>query len=577
MTYNYVSNDAGYRYIVFHLLDGRALNLTENLVALRQRDGTAHRPLFFIAHSLGGWIVKRALILSSEATDPVLRGVELSTCGVAFFGTIAPGRPSSPSPLAHVIRRTSGYRDVAADSPMQLQPDDVQWLERQMGAFKGVAANLPRISFYETKKSGSSFVVEKKHSMAGSDGAQIGLVATHSDLISFHGRDANYTSFIDKFREMVSTGIKSGFIDSKRSAQDVSNRELYTRSQTARLLTMSVRLMDFRRLGYSVPYQIPNDLEHIVPRNEIMQQIDNIFNPGPTKGSVSFRFAHLWGRPGAGKTTLAKHYIQLHRSELSFVFWVWAESWETAAGSYLDFANNLVTHYASKMPRDKVEEQLGVTGVAEMVRTKSILHLDKNRVMSVVRAVKDWLMQPENSKWLVVFDGVEPIYNVQEFIPLTLSGRVILTSEGERACTWGSKVLVHSMNEDEALELLRSYTDHLAPDAGTQAMAAKELVQRLECHPRSIVQAASTIRNKKILISDYHLMLATTSRPGIFGSAIDQSPSSRLILRISALLSSSTIPASLFLRSLQSTKSIPSRFSKAARELKGKSSFVLLL
>ncbi|KAJ3474208.1 hypothetical protein NLG97_g9944 [Lecanicillium saksenae] len=508
------------------------------------------RPLFFIAHSLGGWIVKRALILSTEATDPVLREVELSTCGVAFFGTIAPGRPSSPSPLAHVIRRTSGYKEEKG-SPMQLQPDDLQWLERQMSAFKGVAANLPRISFYETKKSGSSFVVEKKHSMTGSDGAQIGLVATHSDMISFHGRDANYTSFIDKFREMVSTGIRSGFVDSKRKAQDVSN----------------LHLMDFRCMGYSVPYQVPNDPQHIVARDEIMQQIDTIFNTGPTKGSVSFRFAHLWGKSGAGKTTLAKHYIQLHRTELSFVFWVWAESWETAAGSYLDFANNLVTYYANKMSREKVEEQLGLTGIADMVRAKSILDLDKNRVMSVVRAVKDWLMQPDNSKWLVVFDGVEPVYNVQEFIPLTLSGRVILTSEGENACTWGSKVLVHSMSEEQALELLRTGTGHVPADKGTQAMAAKELVQRLEYHPQSIVQAASTIRNKKILISDYRLMLATTPRPRMFGSAVEQLPANRLILRISSLLSSSAVPASLFLGSLHGTTSIPSRFSKAAGEL----------
>lgn len=199
-----------------------------------------------------------------------------------------------------------------------------------------------------------------------------------------------------------------------------------------------------------------------------MQQINSVFNAGATKGSVAFRFVHLWGRSGTGKTTLAKQYIQLHQGDLSFVFWVWAESWETVAGSYLDFASNLVSYYSDKMPCDKVEEQLGITGIAEMVCAKSVLHLDKNRVMSIVRAVKDWLMQPENDKWLVVFDGVEPMYNVQEFIPLTLSGRVILTSEGETACTWGSKVLVHSMSEQQALELLNVGTENLTLQKGTE-------------------------------------------------------------------------------------------------------------
>ncbi len=348
-------------------------------------------------------------------------------------------------------------------------------------------------------------------------------------------------------------------------------------------------------MGYSVPYQVPNDPEQIIARDDLMQQINSIFNPCPQKGSVSFRFVHLWGRSGSGKTTLAKHYIQLHQSDISFVFWVWAESWETAAGSYLDFANNLVAHYSSKMPLDEVEERLGLTGVADMVCAKSILHLDKNRVMSVVRAVKDWLMQPENDKWLVVFDGVEPIYNVQEFIPLTLSGRVILTSKSERACTWGSKVLVHSMSEEEALELLSLDTGHLTSENGTQGTSttifsiisvpqfrratanitavasAKDLVKRLECHPQSIVQAASAIHVKNILVSDYELQLATSLSPRVFGSTIDQSPAARLILRISALLSLSAVPASLFLRTFQNVKSSPPRFSKAVAELKSES------
>lgn len=464
MTYSYVSNDVGYRYVAFHLLDGRALNLTESLVSMRQQDGTSMRPLFFIAHSLGGWIVKRALILSGEATDPVLRELELSTCGAAFFGTIAPGRSLSPSPLAHVIRRTSGYKDNGGTPPpMQLQPDDIQWLERQMGAFMGVAANLPRISFYETKRTGHSFVVEKKHSMTGSDGEQIGLAATHSDLISFHGRDANYRSFIDKFSELVSTSIMSGFVEAKRKALSISNRKSASFCTAAMDTDTDIaRPVDFGALGYSVPYYIPGEVDDIVARDDIMQQIVAVFNPRPTKGSISFRFAHLWGQSGVGKTTLAKHYIQLHKSDISFVFWVWAESWETAAGSYLDFANILVSYYSSKLPREKVEEKLGVTGVSEMVRAKSVLQLDRLRIMSVVRAVKDWLMQPENSKWLVVFDRVEPVYNVQEFIPLTLSGRVILTSESERACRWGTKILVDSMNEEQAMEMLKTGAGPLA-------------------------------------------------------------------------------------------------------------------
>lgn len=317
-----------------------------------------------------------------------------------------------------------------------------------------------------------------------------------------------------------------------------------------------------------------------------MQQINTIFNPGPTKGTISFRFAHLWGKPGTGKTTLAQHYIQLHKDELSFVFWVWAESWETVAGSYLDFANSLVTHYSNKIPREKAEEQLGLTGVADMVRAKSALHLDKNRVMSVVRAVKDWLMQPENSKWLVVFDHVKPVYNVQEFIPLTLSGRVILTSRNEQDCTWGSKIPVSSMSEDQATEMLKWAANLSATETTEQGMEnfprhmeipdteaaseASELVRRLNCHPKSIAQAASAIRLKRVVVADYPARQEKRAVPTMFGSAIDQSPASRLVLRISVMLSASSIPVSLFLNSHPTvSRAVPQRFKTAVAELAG--------
>lgn len=231
MTYGYISDGLNYRYLVRNVLYGRALDLVKELGAQRLRDGTGHRPVVFIAHSLGGWIVKRALIISSEATEPALKDIELSTCGVAFFGTLSPGRPSSPSPLAQVIRRTtSGLGDdtrkmrtmTTITNTTQPQASDIEWLENQMEAFKAITASLPRLSFHETRKSNDGFVVEKRHSMAGTDGIQIGLTATHSDLIKFKGRDSNYKTFISKFLEMVDKARTSGLIESKRKVFDLA-------------------------------------------------------------------------------------------------------------------------------------------------------------------------------------------------------------------------------------------------------------------------------------------------------------------------------------------------------------------
>lgn len=224
MTYGYISDGVNYRYLVRNVLYGRALDLVKELGNQRIRDGTSRRPLFFIAHSLGGWIVKRALIISSEAIDAELKDIELATCGVAFLGTLSPGKPLSPTPLAHVIRRTtSGFDEHPASArghSMQPQAQDLEWLENQMEAFKAITANLPQLSFHETKQSEEGFVVEPRHSMSGSDGVQIGLSATHSGLIQFEGRDANYRTFIHKFRDMVHRATASGLLEKKREAFD---------------------------------------------------------------------------------------------------------------------------------------------------------------------------------------------------------------------------------------------------------------------------------------------------------------------------------------------------------------------
>jgi hypothetical protein len=227
MTYGYISDGVNYRYLVHNVLYGRALDLVRELGTQRNRDGTSRRPLFFIAHSLGGWIVKRALIISSEAIDAELKDIELSTCGVAFLGTLSPGRPLSPTPLAYVIRRTtSGFNELpngassARALSIQPQANDIEWLENQMEAFKAITENLPQLSFHETKQTADGFVVEQRHSMSGSDGVQIGLSATHTGLIQFQGRDANYRIFVDKFREMIHKAKTSGLLDTKRKTLD---------------------------------------------------------------------------------------------------------------------------------------------------------------------------------------------------------------------------------------------------------------------------------------------------------------------------------------------------------------------
>ena len=88
----------GYDADVFAFTDGvsndkiqnHAEHLTAELFANRRRRNATERPVIFVAHSLGGLVVKRALIYSSEIRGnhtEHLRSIFVSTYGILFLGT----------------------------------------------------------------------------------------------------------------------------------------------------------------------------------------------------------------------------------------------------------------------------------------------------------------------------------------------------------------------------------------------------------------------------------------------------------------------------------------------------------
>lgn len=211
--------------------------------------------------------------------------------------------------------------------------------------------------------------------------------------------------------------------------------------------------MEYLSAGFAIPYKLPAEPAAIIARPDLVDSLEAILNPVVDPQALHLSIATIWGLPGTGKTTLARHYAEIHQKDISFVFWIRAESWETVVASYLELANALVTYYSTNTDRSQVENELGLNGVEEMLKKKSVAQLDTLEVKSVIRAVKDWLMRPQNDKWLLVFDHVKSSYDIFDFIPLTLSGKIILTSRDSNCCSWGTKLKVDNMSEAQAVEL----------------------------------------------------------------------------------------------------------------------------
>ncbi|KAI1182505.1 ribonuclease-like protein p/mrp subunit [Nemania serpens] len=83
-----------------------AQTLIAELVADRELENATERPIVFICHSLGGIIVKRALVYSASRTSSHinhLHSIYVSTYGILFFGT--PHQGSGQANLAMSVQR----------------------------------------------------------------------------------------------------------------------------------------------------------------------------------------------------------------------------------------------------------------------------------------------------------------------------------------------------------------------------------------------------------------------------------------------------------------------------------------
>lgn len=110
-------------------IHNHAEHLVAELVANRRIRKASERPIIFVAHSLGGLVVKRALIYSSEIRGIYtehLRSIYVSTFGILFLGT-----PHKGSDVAEWGSRLEWICSVALPSKLvDTQPQLVDALKK---------------------------------------------------------------------------------------------------------------------------------------------------------------------------------------------------------------------------------------------------------------------------------------------------------------------------------------------------------------------------------------------------------------------------------------------------------------
>ncbi|KAL4978235.1 hypothetical protein BDW66DRAFT_130584 [Aspergillus desertorum] len=545
----------GYNANVTSFTDGaskdRILNHSETLAASLAANRTikecTERPIIFVCHSLGGLVVKRALIYSRSLTNEKvehLRSIYVSTYGILFLGT--PHNGSEVAKWGLLLQNICSAvlpRKFLDSSPQLIKAlkTNNETLQNINSLFTDMMPRFRICFFHETLpmdvKGTRELIVDESSAAPHADGVErMGIEADHSHMCKFDdetapGYEAVAVALLRFAREAPAT-IRERWNEEERT-------RMIIRTQKAREIFgdvspsgVSERLCD-RSLGGNRPSDAPvNPPVLYLPSTEktsIPQSMENstdlsmslslqkgplwVVPPGFHRNATFFgmekeleilhtrlfkakkRADHLMavlicGVPGSGKSHLARQYVWNHRDDYpGGVFWVDAKSRQSTFKCFWDIAQ-----------------------AATLTEGEEFQSPDTKSSSKYVEAVRHWLQSRQ--EWLLVFDGVsfahdDDINNFKQFLPFKERCSIIYTSVDK---TLRKKqrlyepycLLVAPLQVEDACKLLFKDLGIKRPTK-EQIRKATEVVTHYECLPLAIHAISHRLSATDKPIEKYHI------------------------------------------------------------------------
>jgi hypothetical protein len=173
-----------------------ATNLLHDLATDRSSSNASSRPLILVAHSLGGLVCKKALLISRNNPEADLRGVFDCVKGTVFLGT--PHKGSWMADWARIPASAIGLVKSANKSLLGILETDDEFLESIQVEFWSMVRGLRETGrrfevacfFEELPLLGVGKVVSKES--ATLEGyAAFSIHANHSDMVRFASAEEN--------------------------------------------------------------------------------------------------------------------------------------------------------------------------------------------------------------------------------------------------------------------------------------------------------------------------------------------------------------------------------------------------
>ncbi|SLM35514.1 WD40/YVTN repeat-like-containing domain [Lasallia pustulata] len=413
----------------------QAINLLNRIAS--KREEAEERPIVFVAHSLGGIVVKRALV--EAKLDDSYKSIREATYGIAFFGT--PHQGGNFAKLgdiaASIIR---GVLRNPSSTFMEALKKDSLFSDTLVGDFRHQLEDYHVLSFFETLPMGRlGLIVDQKSATLGLAGLrerQIPMDADHTGVCKFRSADGDdYEQVSFNLVRLVKSAVKATAERARIASLSVpSSRPL---SEAASVDTVTKSLLS--HLPYAVDAPFNTYSRQHDPTCLPDTRVDLLREIYTWADGKDGRFIYwLNGLAGTGKSTIARtvarKYFENGQLGASFFF--------SRGGGDVGHASKFFTTIAVQLARKSQSLQRYIGDAVRKNADIATQSLGDQWRQVVLRPLSKLSGDSYPSSYILVIDALDECDNdddIQTILKLlaeaqtfqTIRLRVLLTSRPE--------------------------------------------------------------------------------------------------------------------------------------------------
>lgn len=490
-------------------IKGLAESLLGNLVNKRQEDYETNRPLIFVGHSLGGLIIKKALVLASQAVNTEADDAHLiynSTKGLMFFGTPHAGSATNNTKRVWVLQKIAkaAFTEVPPrlEAALEMHSDELADLADD---FRKTSLWIRRgviiYTYFETRTTAKlgEVVVDELSARVGYDKETAGPIqADHENIVKFADEDdGDYENVWNKMKILKRKATQTGSIT--QIGRPASRTRTAGRLQGPATFYMPMK-MPFMRNKY------------FTGRGDILSRMVTKLQPGRLPNECELKTLVLHGLGGVGKTQIAVQYSYLHESDYDSIWWIDMTDKGRMETSIFNNMKTLVDHRCSELRMQSINVQytqvaldLGIPAKAFTDEgDKSIREVSGS--MTIIKdAFKKWLSLRDNRRWLLILDNYDNPegLDIAEVLPMSASGSVIMTTRTRDLESYQTAVEVGEMDDETGIDLLLKMTGPTSETTTDERKHARAIVKRLGGLPLALDQAAAYVLGLQLPLSGF--------------------------------------------------------------------------